>query len=190
VLDTVLGWAYSLPDGRIAVGVLQPPDTGTLTGTVLRSQWIAGPTVERDKAPGLSKTVAGRRNWRPYSAGELIDDPAIDGIRTALTADHRTRKTAGAVSSELGPRELDAIETLLSDATDVQALADLLPDLYPPTAKPRFLTGELPRQLVTGWLPGQRFTVQLPAGPEIDCRLIGVSVQGRSRARVTFWGWL
>lgn len=188
IIDSVLGWAYALPDGRIAVGVLQPPDTGTVVGTILRTQWLSGPTVERDRAPGLVKTVAGRRNWRPYSASELVDDPGIDSIRAALTAEYRTRKTSGAVSAELGPRETGEMPTLLSDADDVQALADLLPDLYPPTARPRFVTGELPRTLVAGWLPGDRVTVEIPSGPTIDCRLIGVSVT-RQRARVTLWGW-
>jgi hypothetical protein len=189
ILDSVLGWAYSLPDGRIAVGILRPPNTGTVKGRILASQWLAGPLAERDKAPGAMRTVTGRRNWRPYSASELIDDPAIDGIRTALTAQHRSRKTAGAMSTELGPRETGELTTLLSDAADVQALADLLPDLYPPTARPRFVTGELHRSLVAGWLPGDRITVEIPAGPTIDCRLIGVSV-ARQRARITLWGWM
>lgn len=188
ILDTVLGWAYSLPDGRIAVGLLQPPDTGTIRGRILRTQWQSGPVVERDRAPGVVKTVAGRRNWRPYSPSELVDDPAIDSIRAALTAEYRTRKTAGAVSAELGARETGEIDTLLSDAADVQELADLLPDLYPPTAKPRFVTGELHRSLTAGWLPGDRITVEIPSGPTFDCRLIGVSVS-RQRARVTLWGW-
>lgn len=188
ILDSVLGWAYALPDGRIAVGVLQPPDTGTVRGTILRTQWLSGPVVERDRAPGLSKTVAGRRNWRPYSESELVDDPAIDSIRAALTAEHRTRRTAGAVSAELGPRETGELTTLLSDADDVQALADLLPDLYPPTARPRFVVGELHRSLVAGWLPGDRITVEIPSGPTFDCRLVGISVT-RQRARVTLWGW-
>ena len=114
ILDSVLGWAYARPDGRIAVGVLEPPDTGTIAGTILRTQWLSGPTVERDRAPGVVKTVAGRRNWRPYSASELVDDAGIDSIRSALTAEHRSRKTAGAVSAELGPRETGELTTLLS----------------------------------------------------------------------------
>jgi hypothetical protein len=188
ILDSVIGWAYSQPDGRIAFGVLQPPDTGTVRATILSTQWLSGPVVERDRAPGLSITVAGRRNWRPYSESELVDDPAIDSIRAALTAEYRSRKTAGSVSAELGPRETGEIETLISDAADVQALADLLPDLYPPTALPRFVTGELHRSLVAGWLPGDRITVEIPSGPTFDCRLVGISVT-RQRARITLWGW-
>lgn len=188
ILDSVLGWTYSLPDGRIAVGVLQPPDTGTVAGTILRTQWLSGPTTPRDTAPGLAAAVAGRRNWRPYSASELADDPGLDSLRAMLTAEYRTRRAVPAVSSELGPRR-GSLDTLMTDSADIEALADLLPDLYPPTARPRFITGELPRTLVAGWLPGDRITVQIPGGPEIDCRLVGTVVQ-RQRARITLWGWM
>lgn len=187
VLDSVLGWAYSLPDGRIALGVLQPPDEGPVKGRILRTQWLSGPTTPRDTAPGLAAAIAGRRNWRPYTASELADDPAIDPIRAMLTADCRTRRAVPPVSTELGPRKGE-MTTLLSDSVDVEALADLLPELYPPTARPRFVTGELPRQLARGWLPGDRIVAEIPSGPEVGCRLIGTVVQ-RHRARVTLWGW-
>lgn len=187
ILDSVIGWAYSRPDGRIAVGVLQPPDTGTIAGRILRTQWLSGPQVVRDTAPGLSAAVAGCRNWRPYSAGELVDDPAIDAERAALTADYRTRRVVPPVSTELGPRKGE-LTTLLSDGGDVQALADLLSELYPTTARPRFITGDLPRRVVAGWLPGARIVAEIPSGPEVSCRLIGTLFQ-RHRCRVTLWGW-
>lgn len=188
ILDSVLGWAYSRPDGQIALGVLQPPDEGAIKGRILRTQWLSGPTTPRDTAPGLAAAVAGRRNWRPYSAGELADDPAIDPIRAMLTADYRTRRAVPAVSTELGPRKGE-MTTLLTDSADIESLADLLPDLYPPTAKPRFIIGELPRRLVAGWLPGDRIVTEIPSGPEVSCRLVGTVVQ-RHRCRITLWGWI
>lgn len=187
VLDSVLGWAYSMPDGRIALGVLQPPDEGAVKGRILRTQWLSGPTTPRDTAPGLAAAIAGRRNWRPYAASELADEPDIDPIRAMLTADYRTRRPVPPVSTELGPRKGE-MTTLLSNSADVQALADLLPELYPPTARPRFVTGELPRRLVRGWLPGDRITAEIPSGPTVDCRLIGTVFQ-RQLVRVTLWGW-
>ncbi len=187
ILDSVLGWAYSLPDGRIAVGVLQPPDTGTIRGAILSTQWLSGPTTPRDTAPGLAATIAGLRNWSRYTPDSLADDPSIDTLRETLKADFRIRRAVGSVSTELGPRRGE-LPTLLSDSSDVQDLADLLPELYPPTARPRFVTGELHRSLIAGWLPGDRITVEIPSGPTFDCRLVGISVT-RQRARVTLWGW-
>jgi hypothetical protein len=189
-LDSVLGWAYALPDGRIAVGVLQPPDTGTVALVIDESIILGEVSVERDEAPGLSVTVAGRRNWRPYSASELIDDPAIDGIRAALQAEYRTkRKVEDPISTELGPRESSELTTLLSDPADIEALAELLAELYPASARPRFFTADVASTAaVRALVPGQRVQIELRE-TTANARLIGIASSGM-RTRITAWGWM
>jgi hypothetical protein len=190
VLDSVLGAAYALPDGRIAIGVLQPPNTGTIALVVSDSIGISEVQTERDDAPGVSVTVAGLRNWRPYQASELVDDPALDSVRAALQADYRTkRRTATAISTELGSRETGEIDTLLSDAADVQTLANLIAELYPETARPRFFTREVASTpAVRALVPFQRVQFDVD-GTLYNARLIGIQSSGM-RTRLTAWGWM
>jgi hypothetical protein len=146
VLDSVYGWMFVDRLGRISVGYLQPPETGTPELEITTTELAGEIEIEPDLAPGLSTTVAGARNWYRYGEGELAD-AISDADRALLTADYRIRRTAtDPVGIELRDRagaavssESDTgIATLLDDATDIQAAADYLADLYPAGLPRRF----------------------------------------------------
>lgn len=147
VMDSVYGWVYTDATGDIAVGRLIPPEAADSPVLEITTTELAGEIeVEPDLAPGLSTTVAGQRNWYRYGEGELADG-VLDADRPILTADYRVRKTStDPVGIELGPRsgasvsDLSAsgIPTLIDDATDLQAAADYLADLYPAGLPRRF----------------------------------------------------
>jgi hypothetical protein len=165
VLDSFCGAIWEGRDGTLKVGRLAPP-TGSTVTTIDETRLVFGTdlSVRPDLAPGLSLTVAGKRNWYRYTAGELADDEIMDPLVPVLTADYRVRKTATAathpaVGGGTGAARNDTIGagitsgggrppadigigTLLTDADDCQELADHLASLYPVVQLPELVDGE------------------------------------------------
>jgi hypothetical protein len=190
-MDSVYGWVYTDASGDIAVGRLIPPEAADSPVAEITETELAGEIeVEPDLAPGLSTTVAGARNWYRYGEGELADG-VLDADRPILTADYRTRKTStDPVGIELGARagasvsDLSAsgIPTLLDDATDLQAAADYLADLYPAGMPRRFY--KVPCFITTTALatfkPGDKITLTYPRfGCDAGRALRVVAIEGR-----------
>jgi hypothetical protein len=192
VMDSVYGWVYTDAAGDIAVGRLIPPEAADSPVLEITDTELAGEIeVEPDLAPGLSTTVAGQRNWYRYGEGELAD-AVLDADRPILTADYRTRKTStNPVGIELGPRagasvsDLSAsgIPTLLDDATDLQAAADYLADLYPAGLPRRFykLPVFLSRTAAATLAPGDKITLTYDRfGCDNGRALRVVAIEGRA----------
>lgn len=201
LLDSVYGWVFTDRLGRISVGYLQPPSVGTALLDITATELADDIEVEPDLAPGLSTTVAGARNWYRYGEGELAD-AISDADRALLTADYRIRRTsADPVGVELGPRaganvsqmSESGIATLLDDATNIQAAADYLADLYPAGEPRRFY--KIPVWLADGAAainPGDKITVTYDrfgcdAGRAL--RVVGIDSRAGDRlAMLRCWG--
>lgn len=203
VLDSIYGWHYITPDGKIAFGYLVPPeaaDESVLTIDV--STLDAGIEVSADRAPGLSTTVSGGRNWYRYGPGELAD-AVTDADRAMLTADYRIRCTAtdpvgldlrrrqGAAVS----RESDSgIATLLDDEADIQAAADYLAELYPADVPRKFyrIPNLLSDAAAAGLKPGQKITLvrdRYGCDAGRPMRFINITARdGDGTALLTAWG--
>jgi hypothetical protein len=192
VMDSVYGWVYTDAAGKIAVGRLIPPEALDSPVLEITTTELAGEIeVEPDLAPGLSTTVAGQRNWYRYGEGELADG-VLDADRPILTADYRVRKTStDPVGIELGPRagasvsDLSAsgIPTLLDDATDLQAAADYLADLYPAGLPRRFYKVPLflSRTAAATLAPGDKITLTYDRfGCDAGRDLRVVAIEGRA----------
>lgn len=140
VLDSIYGWHYFTPAGQIAFGYLVPPEAADESVlTITQALLNGGIEVSADLAPGLSTTVAGRRNWYRYGPSEFVDI-VDDAERTMLSADYRIRCTAtDPVGLDLRRRQGAAVSassesgiaTLLDEAEHIQAAADYLSELYP-----------------------------------------------------------
>lgn len=202
VMDSVYGWTYIQPDGKISVGYLQPPETGSAVLDITDTELAGEVEIEPDLADGLSTTVAGARNWYVYGPGELAD--AIgDTDRGLLTADFRIRRTAAnPVGLELGPRagrrvaddSRAGIPTLLIDEADIQAAADYLADLYPASAPRRFyrLPVFVSRTAAATLQPGDKITLTHDRfGADAALPLRVVEIEGRvgdDLVTITAWG--
>ncbi len=167
VLDSFCASMYEDRLGRLAVGQLRRPEGAA---DFVITEWMLAdgsiPRLTPDLAPGLSRTVAGARNWYRYAPGELADDASLDPLIPVLTADYRERRTATAsVHPGLGPRVGNivpprsdvagsaavasgggrpasdvGIGTLLDNGDDLQDLADHIGALYPGDGElPEFL---------------------------------------------------
>jgi hypothetical protein len=191
-MDSVYGWVYTDANGDIAVGRLIPPEALDASVVTITETELAGEIeVEPDLAPGLSTTVAGARNWYQYGEGELADG-VLDADRPILTADYRIRKTAvSAVGVELGPRagasvsdlSTSGIPTLLDDATDLQAAANYLADLYPAGLPRRFykIPCFLSLTSIATMKPGDKITLTYPRfGCDAGRALRVIGIEGRA----------
>jgi hypothetical protein len=202
VLDSVYGWMFVDRLGRISVGYLKPPEVGTPELEITTTELAGEIEIEPDLAPGLSTTVAGSRNWYKYGEGELAD-AISDADRALLTADYRIRRTAAdPVGIELRDRagaavssESDTgIATLLDDATDIQAAADYLADLYPAGLPRRFYKVPvfLSRTEAATLNPGDLITLtydRFGCDAGRDLRVIGVEGRaGDDLVNLRCWG--
>jgi len=105
VLDSYVGAVFENHLGKIAVAQLTAPALLTPVATINDSVIVAGTELQIsiDAAPGLSKTIAGQRNWYRYNESEILDGVS-DADRALLITDYRVRATAGAsVSAEVAP---------------------------------------------------------------------------------------
>lgn len=202
VLDSVFGGIYINAVGQIAVGYLQPPETGTSVLDLTEDDVAGEIESDRDYARGLSTTVAGARNWYRYGEAELADGLA-DADRPLLTADYRVRCTAtDPVGIELGNRagaavsstSASGIATLLDLEVDIQAAADYLAVLYPVGQPRRFfdIPVFLSRVNAAALNPFDRITLTHPrfgfaAGRPL--RLVNIKgVAGEDRVILQCWG--
>ena len=128
-LDGWCGWVTSTRDGRLTVGRLRK--RGGTTGTVRlgRGQII---TVRRrtDTAPGLATRLAGLRNHHVHSDGDIAS--SVDGaLRAELQSEYTIKTGSTAMPTAYAHADgADPQPTLLQDATQLQAAADHVTDLF------------------------------------------------------------
>ena len=166
VLDSYVGAVFENHLGKIAVAQLTAPALLTPVATIGDSVIVAGTELQIsiDAAPGLSKTIAGQRNWYRYNESEILDGVS-DADRALLITDYRVRATAGAtVSAEVAPTagqgqrprlspsigpivpgvsrpaSESGFGTLLDVQADCLSHANHAAALYPAGGAPRFIT--------------------------------------------------
>lgn len=128
-LDGWCGWVTSTRDGRLTVGRLRK--RGGTTGTVRlgRGQII---TVRRrtDTAPGLAARLAGLRTHKVHSDGDIAG--SVDSaVRAELQAEYTIKTGSTALPTAYAHAVgADPQPTLLQDATQLQAAADYVTDLF------------------------------------------------------------
>ena len=131
LLDSVAGWLYPDPSGRIRFGQLALP-SGAAVITVSSLNMVSVPVYEPDLAPGLSDTVGAGRNWSPYSDTELAGITYPN--RPPYRADFRAKRR-GAFADDLARPYTHAIgaeliDTYLYDGADAQVEANRLTAIY------------------------------------------------------------
>jgi len=174
VLDSFAAAIFEDHSGKIAVRRVELPSAGTPVAEITESMLLLGSElqVEIDKAPGLSKTIAGARNWYRYNDSELLDGVS-SADRAKLTADYRVRATSGAIVNEeirptagqgqrprlspIGaydppvpgssrPASESGFGTLLDNQADCLAHADHVASIYPDGGVSRFATWKIVAQ--------------------------------------------
>lgn len=218
VMDEVVvsfaGWWYFDRLGVLQVGYLTAP-TGTSTHTFNSVNVSpAEISVELDRAPGLSNTVLGRRNWRVHNENEIalsLTDPTYTQIAYDLQQNYRHRKIGtGTLHSTyahaLGPQSptgalgalrpgvpavvgLGSLIVTNDSGVDVQAEATRRVGLY--TQQRWFVT-------FTGFFddaytvePGDVVTLQVDRyGMDSGTKMMVVSVEGDFLSdEITIKGW-
>ena len=142
LMDSLYASLYETAEGKIGFFFLQPPGTVAPSATLVysgsRDDFTSDLFVERDYAPGLASTVAGLKNWFQYRREDLRDGIDDSEIPT-LTADYRARKVSPELGEEYASRAAaQEFKTYLNDEDDLQELADLGAELYPPGQQRRF----------------------------------------------------
>lgn len=127
-LDGFSGWVTSTREGRLTVGRLARYVSG---GTVkLGRAHILTVRRQEDTAPGLSNRLAGLRNHKVHSDGEIAGS-ADAALREDLKAEYTIKTGAHNPSQHYQHgRSAEAQPTLIQNATDLQSAADYLTDLF------------------------------------------------------------
>ncbi len=185
-LDGFSGWVTSTRDGRLTVGRLARYVSG---GTVkLGRAHILTVRRQEDTAPGLSNRLAGLRNHKVHSDGEIAGS-ADAALREDLKAEYTIKTGAYTLSQHYQHgKSAEAQPTLIQNATDLQSAADYLTDLFKGAALTWYeveaaLDADLSFSLEIGdWIHVTFPVLGLDSGKWL--RLLGVTLRVRSR-RVT-----
>lgn len=207
-LDSCCAGMYETADGLLAFGRRIRPIDGTPVATITADDVAEGTDIdrERDFAPGLSRTVAGARNWYRYGAADIVDG-VDDEDRAMLQADYRVRaRSTGALNGEVVPapgsdvaipgtsNTDEGIGTLLDDEIGCQALADHLITLYPEGIPRWKFKGTFmdPDGVLARLNPFDVVTLEYPRfGLDAGVPLLVLDVQGAvalDRVQLTLWG--
>lgn len=123
------GWVTSKRDGSLTVGRLRK--RGLITGTVYlgRGQVITTRRID-DTAPGLATRLAGLRNHTVHSDSDIATS-VDDALRAELQAEYTIKTGAGTMPAPYAHAVgADPQPTLLQDATQLQAAASYVTDLF------------------------------------------------------------
>lgn len=104
-LDSFAAAIFEDHTGKIGVRRIELPTSGTPVAEISERMLSLGAEIqiEIDKAPGLSKTIAGQRNWYRYNDSEILDGVSASDA-SKLTSDFRVRATTTAVvGAEIDP---------------------------------------------------------------------------------------
>ena len=136
-MDSFAGWWFWDMSGKLKVGRLTDPASGSPVATFTDVELYGDIGVELDSGPGLSDTVAAIRNWAPHGQGELAGAALISADAGPLAAEYLAKKIGSSALAAPYARAVGAepIETLLTSATHAQDLADAITSLY---SVPRF----------------------------------------------------
>jgi hypothetical protein len=143
------GWWNTDRLGRIRIGRIPALDLFPTPGLVVGpSEIVGGVAVSIDRAPGLSDTWSGGRNWQAYSEDELAGSVQGTTLGSLLVQRFRFRRrssveffrgyrdaVARPTTSPTSSREIDrdddvGVPTLLQSDADVQQAADYAGTLY------------------------------------------------------------
>lgn len=131
LLDSVAGWIYPDPSGRIRFGQLATP-TGAATLTISSVNMTSVPIYTPDLATGLSDTLAGARNWSPYADTELAGITYPN--RPPYRAEYRAKRRGASADNLARPYThaigADPIPTYIYSADDTQTEASRITAIY------------------------------------------------------------
>ena len=131
-MDSFLGWSWWDRTGKLKVGRLIDPAAASASFTFTDIELVGPIGVEEDLAPGLSTIVVGQRNYSPHADGEIAGSVLLTADAGRLVADYLVRKVGASTLAATYWKAVGAapMETLLSQAADVQSLADYGSLLY------------------------------------------------------------
>lgn len=197
ILDAYAGWYFQDAEGVIRFGQLFDPATDSAETVAFFTQddVIGDIQVELDRAPGLSTSIACRRNWSPYNDSDFVDDfddvPANLRARFRRTFQYVRSSSANLAETYQHARQAAPVETLIDDPEDAQAEIDRVCALY--TQQRQFV------RFTIGVLDGSEFTIEpgdvvsityprfgMDAGKRI---LILDVVPTALRGQVELYGW-
>lgn len=194
VLDSVVGWMFPDPSGRLRFGRLAPP-SGASALTISRVNMTSRPVYTPDLAPGLSDTFAGARNWSAYSDAELAGITYPN--RPPFRADYRAKRRGASAEMLARPYThavgAESIPTLIYDPESVQAEADRVTAIY--TTQQGFWEVEVALSSAAAAAtirPDMTVTLDDPLFEDDNgkrCRVVGVEGRYRSQVvKLTLWG--
>lgn len=183
-LDGFSGWVTSTREGKLTVGRLARYVSG---GTVkLGRAHILTVRRQEDTAPGLSNRLAGLRNHKVHSDGEIAGS-ADAALREDLKAEYTIKTGAYTLSQHYQHgKSAEAQPTLIQNATDLQSAADYLTDLFKGGTLTWYeveaaLDADLSFSLEIGdWIHVTFPVLGLDSGKWL--RLMGVTLRVRSRS--------
>jgi hypothetical protein len=131
-MDSFCGWSWWTRTNKLRVGRLSDPAVGVPVATFTDVELVGAIGVELDRAPGLSDTVAGQRNYAQHGDGEIAGSVLTTPAAGLLRADYLAKRTGTGVlaATYRSAKGAAPIKTLLTSAGDVQALANLITTLY------------------------------------------------------------
>lgn len=131
-LDSYGGGYFFDRAGQLKVGRLIDPSTGTSVLTLDDTNLQGRVDVVMDAAPGLSDTWAGQKNYAPHTttdiAGSILNTALGAQLQQEFLAVRKT--TAAFANAYRHARGAEQIETLLSNAAQVQSEANRFGALY------------------------------------------------------------
>lgn len=194
LMDSIAGWVYPDPAGRIRFGRLQTP-SGPSVMTLSRVNLLGKPVYVPDLAPGLSDTWSGGRNWSPYSDSELAGITYPN--RPPFRADYRAKRRGSSADSYARPYThaigAESIGTYIYDGDDVQAESDRQSAIY--AEQQGFWVAEVAlesAEAASAIRPDMVVTLDDPMFADDNGKIATiVGVDGRYRGQVlklTLWG--
>lgn len=162
-LDSFCGWIARDRDGVLRVGRLQEPSL-TPTLTLYKQDTMDDLLCEPDRAPNLSVTLGGLRNWNPHLQTDFATSVSATD-RARLSAEFQiVRNMLGVVDPFYVHADNAPVKsTLLVTAADVAAESERIAELY---SKKRYfytVTALLDLDAALALKPGDTVRLTMPA---------------------------
>lgn len=174
---------------------LKFPENETATATLHKSQMLTELLPSYDAAPGLTNTIACRKNWRVLAEGELVTDE-IDvtmALRRKLAREYRFHRSSGAQLAAGYEHAEDAppLVTMLVDPADAQAEAEHVVEGF--TRSRAYYTTSVPREdcpalgsIVSVYYDEWGFSMTTPT--KLRCVAVEIDLTNEEARSVVLWG--
>lgn len=203
VMDSHLGWIWARRDGTYDSAVVLDPESSAPV-LVLDARNVARVAVRDDEAKGLTLRIAGRRNNTPHSDSEIAGSVPLDPrsvpldlraeLRSGMTITRTANTLAGSAVTSFYAHAAAAPpqETLLQDASDIQAMANRVATLWRRPRQFYEVDALLGSSAADALEPGQVVRLTWSRhGLSVDRNLLVVSVTSRffsRRVPLLLWG--